>query len=71
MLLNIASCCSPKPYMPIKGYITRGKGISIHKSNCANIVNKKDNRVLNASWENPDIYEVSLYIEAKNNSDIL
>jgi GTP pyrophosphokinase len=71
MLLSIASCCSPKPYVPIRGYITRGKGISIHKSSCANIVNKKDNRVLNASWENPDIYEISLYIEAKNNSDIL
>ncbi|NTU69268.1 bifunctional (p)ppGpp synthetase/guanosine-3',5'-bis(diphosphate) 3'-pyrophosphohydrolase [bacterium] len=71
MLLSVASCCNPKPYSAIKGYITRGKGISVHKADCPNIINKKDNRVLNASWDGSDVYGVTLFVEAHNNSDIL
>jgi len=53
LLTNIANCCKPVPGEPIVGYITQGRGISIHRSNCHNIVQalkNKPEKILNVSW---------------------
>jgi len=65
LLTNISSCCNPMSGDEIKGYITKGKGISIHKKNCGNIINAKKDRVLEASWttKNQEIllsYEITM-----------
>ena len=39
LLTNLASCCQPVPGDAIVGYITTSRGISIHRSNCVNMVN--------------------------------
>lgn len=52
MLFNFAKCCNPKPKEPIIGFVSRSRGIMIHKRDCKNINSIKDfeNRRLNVNW---------------------
>lgn len=54
-LVKFAQCCNPLPGDPIIGFVTRGFGVSIHKQDCVNVVNNRDNpenkdRWLKATW---------------------
>jgi GTP pyrophosphokinase len=60
LLYNIASCCKPVPGDDIIGYITRGRGIAIHRRNCANILTTNDReRLIDVSWG--DVQQESRY----------
>ena len=50
MLTKIAQCCFPKTGDSIVGFITKGKGVMIHKIGCRFIRNKKNDRIIEASW---------------------
>ena len=51
-LIAFAKCCSPIPGDQILGYITRGRGVSIHRSNCGNIpILDEENRFINVEWD--------------------
>lgn len=53
LLTRLAHCCKPSIHDPIVGYVTIGRGISIHCQNCPNILSidlAKDNRIVNVSW---------------------
>jgi GTP pyrophosphokinase len=51
LLTNIASCCNPMPGDPITGYVTRGRGVTIHRSDCSNVLSVKDvERLIDVSW---------------------
>ncbi|MGB7338564.1 MAG: bifunctional (p)ppGpp synthetase/guanosine-3',5'-bis(diphosphate) 3'-pyrophosphohydrolase [Phototrophicaceae bacterium] len=51
MLTNIATCCSPVVGDDIIGFITRGRGVTIHRTDCTNVANIKDvERLINVSW---------------------
>jgi len=53
LLTNIAQCCRPVPGEPITGYITQGRGVSIHRATCHNILyatQNKPEKILNAVW---------------------
>lgn len=52
ILVNLAKCCKPVRDDEITGYITKGEGVSVHLSQCPNILNKKD-RLIEVSW-NPE-----------------
>jgi GTP pyrophosphokinase len=54
MLVKFANCCKPVAGDPIMGYVSRGRGIIIHRSNCRNLANITDieERRINAEWEN-------------------
>lgn len=51
VLVRFASCCNPLPGEPILGYITRGRGVTIHRTDCHNVKNFEDERLLQVSWE--------------------
>jgi len=51
-LIYFPKCCSPIPGDEIIGYVTRGKGVTIHRSNCSNIpITKDKHRFIDVEWE--------------------
>jgi GTP pyrophosphokinase len=51
MLTTMAKCCNPMPGEPIAGFVTRGRGVTIHRSDCPNILQNKENeRLLKVVW---------------------
>ncbi|MBU0501563.1 MAG: bifunctional (p)ppGpp synthetase/guanosine-3',5'-bis(diphosphate) 3'-pyrophosphohydrolase [Gammaproteobacteria bacterium] len=62
LMYNMARCCKPVPYDPIIGFITRGKGVTVHRSDCPVIqsLQKSDReRMIRAAWN--DISDGGLY----------
>ncbi|MBS7262306.1 MAG: bifunctional (p)ppGpp synthetase/guanosine-3',5'-bis(diphosphate) 3'-pyrophosphohydrolase [Eubacteriales bacterium] len=67
MLVRFAHCCNPVPGDPIIGYITRGRGVSVHRADCPNIHDLEAERAIEVAWsENqPEItYNADLQIVA-------
>lgn len=51
MLTRLAKCCNPVVTEPIAGYVTRGRGVTIHRADCHNILNEPDrNRIVAVNW---------------------
>ncbi|QTL98008.1 RelA/SpoT family protein [Iocasia frigidifontis] len=76
LLVRISKCCNPVPGDDITGYITRGRGVSIHRCDCPNLQNLIEHdqeRLINVSWdeERSESYEVNLAIEAVNKKALL
>ena len=74
LLVRLARCCNPVPGDPIIGYITRGRGVSVHRANCPNVM-KIDNpeRVIKVEWEaeHPTFYQVEIKVEAVDRPRLL
>jgi GTP pyrophosphokinase len=51
VLVRFASCCNPLPGEPIVGYITRGRGVTIHTTTCPNVKGFEPERLLSVSWD--------------------
>ncbi|MBP1904893.1 GTP pyrophosphokinase [Paenibacillus turicensis] len=67
LLVRFARCCNPVPGDDIIGYITRGRGVSVHRSDCPNIPTANDGeeaaRVIEVEWENAVEANYSVDIE--------
>jgi GTP pyrophosphokinase len=68
MLVRFAKCCNPLPGDDIVGYITRGRGVSVHRSDCANMPaeDAEPERFVRVQWEGADgnAYQAAIQIIA-------
>ncbi|MGA9533800.1 MAG: bifunctional (p)ppGpp synthetase/guanosine-3',5'-bis(diphosphate) 3'-pyrophosphohydrolase [Anaerolineales bacterium] len=75
VLTHLARCCHPAPGDPIVGYITRGRGATIHRRDCPNILRVKEQdreRLVQVSWGQPKkTYPVSVRIRAYDRDGLM
>ncbi|GFZ94602.1 RelA/SpoT family protein [Dyella caseinilytica] len=67
LLTVLARCCQPLPGDPVRGFITRTKGVSVHRANCtslARLARRDPDRVIDVSWGHADAqaYEVTIQL---------
>jgi len=79
LLTQLARCCKPAPPDDIRGFVTRGKGVSIHRGDCANfrqMASRDAGRVIEVTWGQSQsaqslVYPVDVYIEAFDRQGLL
>ncbi|HEX2195085.1 MAG TPA: bifunctional (p)ppGpp synthetase/guanosine-3',5'-bis(diphosphate) 3'-pyrophosphohydrolase, partial [Candidatus Limnocylindria bacterium] len=74
LLVRFANCCSPIPGDPITGYVTRGKGVTVHRANCPSVLSERDiERLIDVEWESVDqqTYPITVRIEALDRPGLL
>jgi GTP pyrophosphokinase len=60
LLTNLARCCRPVPPDEVVGFVTRGKGVSIHRASCANaqaLMQRQSERLIDVAWGAPGANE--------------
>jgi GTP pyrophosphokinase len=81
LLTQLAKCCKPAPPDAISGFVTRGKGVSIHRADCSNLRNmvaRSGERVIEVQWggagdqgKDASVYPVDVAIEAVDRQGLL
>jgi len=76
LLTTIAKCCKPVPPDAIIGFVTRGRGVAIHRQDCPNVLHfdaSRRDRLLVASWglKSGGHYEVDIEVEANDRQGLL
>ena len=82
LLTNLARCCRPAPPDPIGGFVTRGKGVAIHRRDCTNfrhMASTTPERVIPVEWGLPanegrpdrSVYAVDVIVEAQDRQGLL
>ncbi len=77
--VRFSKCCSPVPGDEIVGFITRGRGVSLHRTDCVNVINLPEDergRLIEAEWSIPEkekgeLYETEIRIFTKNRMGLL
>ncbi|WP_319238073.1 bifunctional (p)ppGpp synthetase/guanosine-3',5'-bis(diphosphate) 3'-pyrophosphohydrolase [uncultured Propionivibrio sp.] len=76
LLTQLAGCCKPAPPDPIVGFVTRGKGISIHRADCPNFSHleaMQPERVVETEWgsETEGVFAVDIIVDAQDRQGLL
>jgi GTP pyrophosphokinase len=74
LLVRFANCCSPIPGDEISGYVTRGKGVTIHRATCPSVLSEKDiERLIEVEWEvvAQQTYPITVRIEGIDRPGLL
>ena len=79
-MMRIMKCCNPIPGDPVVGYLTRGRGVSVHRSGCIRILDEPE-RLLAVKWtekpsshngdQPPDVYPVKILVECSDRPGML
>lgn len=77
--VRFSKCCSPIPGDEIVGFVTRGRGITIHRTDCVNVLNMSEldrSRLIEAEWQRPDNkvsekYMAEIQVYANNRTGLL
>ena len=74
LLVRLARCCNPIPGDPITGFVTKGRGVSVHRPDCPNVLRDNDlSRMIEVSWDiglDKD-YTVEIEIVCNDKSGVL
>src|SRR5439155_7249566 len=75
LMVRLSRCCTPVPGDEIVGFVTRGRGVSVHRADCANaagLANQAE-RLIEVEWDHdqPNTYVVSVEVEALDRSRLL
>ncbi len=76
LLTQLAGCCKPAPPDPILGFVTRGKGVSIHRDDCSNFANMAamhPERVIETEWgsQTDGLFAVDIAVDAHDRQGLL
>ncbi|MEN9537801.1 MAG: hypothetical protein RLZZ126_36 [Pseudomonadota bacterium] len=79
LLTQLAKCCKPAPPDPICGFVTRGKGVSVHRQGCSNLrelLARHGERLIDVQWGEPNagataLYPVDVSVEAADRQGLL
>jgi GTP pyrophosphokinase len=73
IVVRYAGCCNPLPGDKVVGFITRGRGVTIHTSDCENVMDNDPNRKVEVEWDSKKeyIYPVRIRIYAENKKGML
>lgn len=72
LLVRFAGCCNPVPGDEIVGFISRGRGVTVHRRDCPNMKNEDPERLLEAEWTNDSgSYSVSVKVTGGEDAPIL
>ena len=74
-LVKLSKCCNPLPGDPIVGYITKGRGVSVHRMDCVNVKDlvSDENRIIDVYWANQEKshYSVDITVYANDRQGLL
>ena len=75
-LVKLSKCCNPVPGDEIVGYITKGRGVSVHRKDCYNVKDllSEENRMIDVEWYNENVetsYQVEVEIYSNDRSGLL
>jgi len=76
MMIRFATCCHPIPGDSITGYVTRGRGVSVHRANCPEVLRLKENekdRIIPVIWQNQanNPFEVFVEVQGRDREGLL
>jgi GTP diphosphokinase / guanosine-3',5'-bis(diphosphate) 3'-diphosphatase len=73
MLIRFANCCHPLPGEDVLGFITLGRGVTIHKRDCRHILDADSRRIVDVQWESTekDVYLARLKVTSVDKKGIL
>jgi GTP pyrophosphokinase len=74
LLVRFTKCCHPIPGDPIVGFITRGKGVTVHLQSCSTVLNEREvSRLIDVEWEaEPEqTYPIAIRVEAYDRTGLL
>ena len=77
LMTQLAQCCKPVPYDPIVGFVTRGRGVAVHRYDCANLVkmrSQEKERLIDVHWADQGVdatYPVDLLLIAGDRKGLL
>lgn len=78
--VHFSKCCSPVPGDEIVGFVTRGRGVSVHRTDCINIINLSDmerERLIDAEWQHDEasggngLYQAEIKVFCNNRTGLL
>ncbi len=75
LIVRLAHCCHPVPGDNIIGFVTRGRGLSVHRSDCPNaqVLLESPDRILEVGWDKGQLstYQVEIHVEALDRTQLL
>ena len=76
LMTGLARCCKPAPPDPIVGFVTRGKGVTIHRASCANLARvrrEQPERLIESDWgeARDEVFPVDIVVEATDRPGLL